>query len=84
MTSVEAAALAAVMLGIAGCVVLFFSRPQYWVETGLFLLKKFGPAVIKAAFAYMTGRMTKEQEEAKNYCLATGGKWDNWRKKCRY
>lgn len=66
-------------IGLLIGAVLVGKRASFWAEFVVRLSKVLGPLV----WAYLTKRMTAEQEDAKNACLRSGGKWDNFRKRCR-
>lgn len=76
MSWLEVAAFVGVALGIAGCTVLFFLRPQYWVNVGLFLIAKLAPHAI-AWLLDFTKRMTPE-EEADWHAAIRRGEGDQW------
>lgn len=76
MSWLEIAALVGVCLGFAGAVVLYLSRPQYWVRLGIAIIAHFAPAVI-AWLLDFTKRMTPE-EEAEWHAAIRRGEGDQW------
>lgn len=63
-------------LGVAGAVYLYLSRPQFWWGMAVFLLQKFGPAIVKA-FLKLFARMSPE-EEAEWHQAIREGRGDEW------
>ena len=75
MTWLEIAAIAVLLIGIGAGGYLVAQRPTFWA--GLVV------AMFKAAWPFLSKRMTPEQEKAFQDCVRRGGEWDPARKRCR-
>ena len=76
MSWLEIAAVVGVCLGIAGAVVLYLSRPEFWTRLGVAVIVKFAPAVV-AWLLQVTKRMTPV-EEAEWHKAVARGEGDEW------
>lgn len=79
MSWLEIAALAVLLLGVGAGGYLVAQRPTFWVGLGSVLLQKAWPYIS----AYVSRRMTPEEEAAFRQCMRQGGEWDPWRKRCK-
>ena len=75
MTWLEIAALVMLLIGIGAGGYLVARRPTFWA--GLVVV------AFKAAWPFLSKRMTPEQEKAFQDCVRRGGEWDFQRKRCR-
>jgi hypothetical protein len=75
MTWLEIAAIAVLLIGIGAGGYLVAQRPTFWA--GLV------GVVFKAAWPFLSKRMTPEQEKAFQNCVRRGGEWDPMRKRCK-
>lgn len=76
MSWLEIAAVVGIALGIAGAIILYFSRPQYWVRVAIAVITHFAPAVI-AWLLEITKRMPPEEEAEWRKAVARG-EGDEW------
>ena len=75
MTWLEIAAIVVLLIGVGAGGYLVAQRPTFWV--GLVV------AMFKAAWPFLSKRMTPEQEKAFQDCVRRGGEWDPARKRCK-
>lgn len=75
----EGVAVIVIVVGLAAGAFLVSQRPAFWIEFGARLVK----ALLPGAVAYISKRMTPEQEKAFQDCARRGGQWDSIRKRCR-
>jgi hypothetical protein len=75
MTWLEIAAIAVLLIGIGAGGYLVAQRPTFWWGLGV--------VAFKAAWPFLSKRMTPEQEKAFQDCVRRGGEWDPTRKRCR-
>ena len=75
MTWLEIAAIAVLLIGVGAGGYLVAQRPTFWA--GLVVV------VFKAAWPFLSKRMTPEQERAWRDCVRRGGEWDPMRKRCK-
>ena len=75
MTWLEIAAIAVLLIGVGAGGYLVAQRPTFWWGLGVI--------AFKAAWPFLSKRMTPEQENAFQDCVRRGGEWDFQRKRCR-
>jgi len=75
MTWLEIAAIAVLLIGIGAGGYLVAQRPTFWWGLGVI--------AFKAAWPFLSKRMTPEQEKAFQDCVRRGGEWDPMRKRCK-
>ena len=75
MNWIEIAAIAVLLLGIGAGGFLVAQRPTFWLGLSI--------AMLKAAWPYLSRRMSAEQETAFRDCVRRGGEWDHHRKQCK-
>lgn len=75
MTWLEIAAIAVLLIGIGAGGYLVAQRPTFWWGLGV--------VAFKAAWPFLSKRMTPEQEKAYQDCVRRGGEWDPMRKRCK-
>ena len=75
MTWLEIAAIAVLLIGIGAGGYLVAQRPTFWWGLGVI--------AFKAAWPFLSKRMTPEQEKAYQDCVRRGGEWDPMRKRCK-
>ena len=75
MTWLEIVAIAVLLLGIGAGGYLVAQRPAFWWGLGVI--------AFKAAWPFLSKRMTPEQEKAFQDCVRRGGEWDQMRKRCK-
>ena len=75
MTWLEIAAIAVLLIGIGAGGYLVAQRPTFWWGLGV--------VAFKAAWPFLSKRMTPEQEKAFQDCVRRGGEWDPMRKRCK-
>jgi hypothetical protein len=75
----EAVATVVILLGLGAGAYMVAQRPAFWIEFGSRVIRRLWPLM----FAYMTKRMSPEDEARMRQCIRRGGEWDNFRKKCR-
>lgn len=79
MTWLELALLICALVGITAGAFLVAQRPSFWLGMGMAVFN----ALLPKIRAYVTKRMTPEQEEAFRNCMRRGGEWDHHRKRCK-
>ena len=75
MTWLEITAIAVLLIGIGAGGYLVAQRPTFWWGLGVI--------AFKAAWPFLSKRMTPEQEKAFQDCVRRGGEWDPMRKRCK-
>ena len=75
MTWLEIAAIAVLLIGVGAGGYLVAQRPTFWWGLGVI--------AFKAAWPFLSKRMTPEQEKAFQDCVRRGGEWDPARKRCK-
>lgn len=75
MTWLEIAAIAVLLIGVGAGGYLVAQRPTFWWGLGVI--------AFKAAWPFLSKRMTPEQEKAFQDCVRRGGEWDPMRKRCK-
>lgn len=75
MTWLEIVALVMLLIGIGAGGYLVAQRPAFWWGLGVI--------AFKAAWPFLSKRMTPEQEKAFQDCVRRGGEWDPARKRCK-
>ena len=75
MTWLEIVALVMLLIGIGAGGYLVAQRPAFWWGLGVI--------AFKAAWPFLSKRMTPEQEKAFQDCVRRGGEWDPMRKRCK-
>jgi hypothetical protein len=75
MTWLEIVAIAVLLIGVGAGGYLVAQRPTFWA--GLVVV------AFKAAWPFLSKRMTPEQEKAYQDCVRRGGEWDPARKRCK-
>jgi 4-hydroxybenzoate polyprenyltransferase len=75
MSWLEIAAIAVLLIGIGAGGYLVAQRPTFWWGLGVI--------AFKAAWPFLSKRMTPEQEKAFQDCVRRGGEWDPFRKRCK-
>lgn len=76
---IEVIAYTLVGLGLVAGAFIFARRPEFWIEFGARIAARLWPLLA----AYVTKRMTPEQEKAMQDCVRRGGEWDALRKRCK-
>jgi len=79
MSAPEVIGYVIVGLGLIAGAFLFARRPEFWIEFGYRLFQRLWPFV----WAFVSKRMSPEDEKAMRDCARRGGEWDNFAKKCR-
>jgi hypothetical protein len=74
MSWLEVAAIVVLLISIGAGGFLVAQRPAFW--WGL------GAVVFKAALPFLMKRMDPETEARMQACHRSGGRWDNWKKRC--
>jgi hypothetical protein len=75
MNWIEIAAVTLLLIGIGAGGFLVAQRPSFWLGLGI--------AMLKAAWPYLSRRMSAEQEQEWRDCQRRGGEWDHHRKRCK-
>jgi hypothetical protein len=75
MSWLEIAAIVVLLIGIGAGGYLVAQRPTFWFGLGV--------VMFKAAWPYLSKRMTPEQEKAMQDCHRRGGEWDHIRRRCK-
>jgi hypothetical protein len=78
MTWTDAALWSAFLIGVAAAGFIVARRPAFWVELGLYMAKKLWPLIL----GYVLKRNDAETEERMRQCTRSGGKWNNFKKRC--
>jgi hypothetical protein len=78
VTWIEAALLAAALIGVIAGGVLVAQRPSFWFGLGTVMFRAGMPHLIE----YITKRMPPEQEAEWRKCQLRGGKWNHRKKRC--
>lgn len=79
MSWLEVAAIAVALLGVGAAGFLVAQRPTFWWGLVAVVLQ----AGLKAAWPYLSARMSPEQEAAMQKCHRQGRVWDPIRKTCK-
>lgn len=75
----EGVGILLVCIGLLGGAYVVAQRPAFWIEFGARLLQRLAPRIV----AYLTKRMTPDEERAFQDCVRRGGEWDPHRKRCK-
>ena len=74
----ETIAVVVIFAAFGAGVFLVAQRPSFWIEFGSRLITRLWPVI----WSYVSKRMDPETEARMRACHRSGGRWDNWKKRC--